>query len=60
MLADEGLIVAEETAGKKVFSLTESGAGNEYASVPRVVWDLTTRRMLTLEDVSAIKLGDYS
>ena len=27
--------------------------------VPRVVWDLTTRRVLTLEDVSAIKLGDY-
>ncbi|HEY5548404.1 MAG TPA: PadR family transcriptional regulator [Coriobacteriia bacterium] len=25
MLADEGLIVAEETAGKKVFSLTEAG-----------------------------------
>ena len=27
--------------------------------VPRVVWELTTRRVLTLEDVSAIKLGDY-
>jgi DNA-binding PadR family transcriptional regulator len=25
LLADEGLIVAEETGGKKVFSLTESG-----------------------------------
>ena len=27
--------------------------------VPQVVWELTTRRVLTLEDVSAIKLGDY-
>ncbi len=27
--------------------------------VPRVVWSLTTRRVLTLEDVSAIRLGDY-
>ena len=27
--------------------------------VPHVVWELTTRRVLTLEDVSAIKLGDY-
>jgi predicted unusual protein kinase regulating ubiquinone biosynthesis (AarF/ABC1/UbiB family) len=27
--------------------------------VPEVVWDLTTRRVLTLEDVSAIKLTDY-
>ncbi len=28
-------------------------------SVPVVVWPLTTRRVLTLEDVSAIRLGDY-
>lgn len=27
--------------------------------VPRVVWSLTSRRLLTLEDVSAIKLSDY-
>ncbi|MGB9674195.1 MAG: ABC1 kinase family protein [Anaerolineales bacterium] len=27
--------------------------------VPRVVWDLTTRRVLTLEDVFAIKITDY-
>jgi predicted unusual protein kinase regulating ubiquinone biosynthesis (AarF/ABC1/UbiB family) len=33
--------------------------GDEYVGVPRVVWNLTTRRVLTLEDVSAIKLGDY-
>ncbi len=29
LLADEGLIVAEETGGKKVFSLTESGIAAE-------------------------------
>ena len=34
-------------------------AGDPYVGVPRVVWELTTRRVLTLEDVSAIKLGDY-
>ena len=27
LLADEGLVTAEETAGKKVFSLTEAGTG---------------------------------
>lgn len=27
--------------------------------VPGVVWELTTRRVLTLEDVTAIKLSDY-
>jgi predicted unusual protein kinase regulating ubiquinone biosynthesis (AarF/ABC1/UbiB family) len=28
--------------------------------VPRVVWSLTTRRVLTLEDVYAIKITDYT
>jgi predicted unusual protein kinase regulating ubiquinone biosynthesis (AarF/ABC1/UbiB family) len=28
--------------------------------VPRVVWNLTTRRILTLEDVYAIKITDYA
>ncbi|MDP2234020.1 MAG: AarF/UbiB family protein, partial [Actinomycetota bacterium] len=27
--------------------------------VPKVAWELTTKRLLTLEDVTAIKLGDY-
>jgi len=30
-----------------------------HVHVPKVVWSLTTRRVLTLEDVAAIKLGDY-
>ncbi len=33
--------------------------GNPRVYVPRVVWPLTSRRVLTLEDVSAIKLTDY-
>jgi predicted unusual protein kinase regulating ubiquinone biosynthesis (AarF/ABC1/UbiB family) len=31
----------------------------EHVSVPDVVWPLTTRRVLVLQDVTAIKLGDY-
>ncbi len=33
--------------------------GRAQVSIPRVVRELTTRRVLTLEDVSAIPLGDY-
>ena len=28
--------------------------------VPRIVWELTSRRVLTLEDVSAIKISDHA
>jgi len=34
-------------------------AGAPHVHVPKVVWELSTRRVLTLEDVTAIKLGDY-
>lgn len=34
-------------------------ADDPRVSVPRVIWELTARRVLTLEDVSAIKLGDH-
>ena len=34
-------------------------AANPLVHVPQVAWELTTRRVLTLEDVTAIKLGDY-
>ena len=30
-----------------------------HVHVPDVVWELSTRRVLTLEDVAAIRLGDY-
>jgi predicted unusual protein kinase regulating ubiquinone biosynthesis (AarF/ABC1/UbiB family) len=32
---------------------------NPRVGVPTVVWNLSTRRVLTLEDVSAIRIGDY-
>ncbi|HEY3312102.1 MAG TPA: AarF/UbiB family protein [Anaerolineales bacterium] len=32
---------------------------NPRVHVPRVVWNLSTRKVLTLENVFAIKLGDY-
>ncbi|NTU72131.1 MAG: AarF/ABC1/UbiB kinase family protein [Coriobacteriia bacterium] len=34
-------------------------AGDPRVRVPRIVWERTTRRVLVLEDVSAIRLGDY-
>jgi len=34
-------------------------ADDPRVSVPRVVWDLSARRVLTLQDVSAIKIGDH-
>lgn len=44
-------------------SNAETFAGNfkdvTRVHVPRVVWNLTTRRVLTLEDVFAIKISDY-
>jgi predicted unusual protein kinase regulating ubiquinone biosynthesis (AarF/ABC1/UbiB family) len=33
-------------------------AGDERVTVPAVVWERTTRRVLTLEDVTAIKITD--
>ncbi|KQM58633.1 ABC1 kinase family protein [Agreia sp. Leaf210] len=33
-------------------------AGDERVSVPAIVWERTTRRVLTLEDVTAIKITD--
>jgi predicted unusual protein kinase regulating ubiquinone biosynthesis (AarF/ABC1/UbiB family) len=38
----------------------ENFKDNPRIHVPRVVWSLTTRRVLTLEDVYAIKITDYS
>ncbi|GAA3207846.1 ABC1 kinase family protein [Microbacterium terregens] len=37
---------------------TEMFAGDPRVSVPRIVWERTTRRVLTLEDVTAIKIND--
>jgi DNA-binding PadR family transcriptional regulator len=40
LLADEGLVIAEETAGKKIFSLTEAGAAAAAQSAEQPApWD---------------------
>ena len=36
----------------------EDFAGDDRVAVPEVVWERTTRRVLTLEDVTAIKITD--
>jgi predicted unusual protein kinase regulating ubiquinone biosynthesis (AarF/ABC1/UbiB family) len=57
------------TTYKEIDYLAEGGnaetfnanfADNPRVHVPRVVWDTTTRRVLTLEDVFAIKITDYA
>ncbi len=45
--------------GSNAETFSEAFADDPRVHVPRVVWELTTRRVLTLEDVSAIKLSDY-
>lgn len=45
--------------GSNAETFSVNFAEDPHVHVPRVVWELTTRRVLTLEDVSAIKLGDY-
>lgn len=37
----------------------EAFADDELILVPEVAWERTTKRVLTLEDVSAIRIGDY-
>jgi predicted unusual protein kinase regulating ubiquinone biosynthesis (AarF/ABC1/UbiB family) len=37
---------------------TEDFAGDARVSVPELVWERTTRRVLTMQDVSAIKIND--
>ena len=38
----------------------ENFAADARVKVPRIVWELTSRRVLTLEDVSAIKIADHA
>ena len=45
--------------GSNAETFAANFADDPFVGVPRVVWELTTRRVLTLEDVSAIKVGDY-
>lgn len=46
--------------GKNAEIFAENFAGVEDVRVPAVHWQHTTRRVLTLEDVGAIKITDYS
>lgn len=43
MLADEGLILAKQAAGRKTYTLTEDGS-EEAASVPAPPWEKTEAR----------------
>ncbi len=45
--------------GKNAEAFAANFKGDESVYVPRVVWKHTSRRVLTLEDVSAIKITDY-
>lgn len=45
--------------GSNAEKFAQHFAGNPRVHVPHVAWELSTRRVLTLEDVTAIKLGDY-
>ena len=46
--------------GKNAERFAANFAGRPEVVVPRVVWSHTTRRVLTLEDVGAIKITDYA
>ena len=45
--------------GKNAEAFAANFKGDASVYVPRVVWNHTSRRVLTLEDVSAIKITDY-
>jgi len=45
--------------GRNAETFSANFKENIGVHVPKVVWKLTTRRVLTLENVFAIKLGDY-
>jgi predicted unusual protein kinase regulating ubiquinone biosynthesis (AarF/ABC1/UbiB family) len=43
---------------KNLGRFRENFAGDDFVTTPHVVWDRSTRRVLTLEDVSNIKVND--
>jgi predicted unusual protein kinase regulating ubiquinone biosynthesis (AarF/ABC1/UbiB family) len=45
--------------GKNAETFATNFKGDGGVHVPRVVWNRTTRRVLTLEDVTSIKITDY-
>jgi predicted unusual protein kinase regulating ubiquinone biosynthesis (AarF/ABC1/UbiB family) len=63
LLDEFSRITYEEINYLKEGKNAETFAGNfedrEGVEVPKVIWSLTTRRVLTLENVQAIKITDY-
>lgn len=45
--------------GANAETFAQNFAHAPHVHVPEVVWELSTTRVLTLEDVAAIKIGDY-
>jgi len=46
--------------GRNAETFAEHFQGRDEICIPRVIWSHTTKRVLTLEDVSAIKITDYA
>lgn len=46
--------------GKNAVLFADNFRGRPLVRVPRVLWSLTTRRALTLEEIEAIKITDYA
>lgn len=43
LLADEGLVIAEESNGRKIYSLTEAGRSDVASSETKAPWDSASR-----------------
>lgn len=63
IVAEFAAILREElnylSEGKNAETFATNFEGDGSVHVPRVVWSKTTRRVLTLEDVTAIKITEY-
>jgi predicted unusual protein kinase regulating ubiquinone biosynthesis (AarF/ABC1/UbiB family) len=46
--------------GRNAVLFADNFAGRPQVRVPRVLWNLTTQRVLTLEEIEAIKITDYA
>jgi predicted unusual protein kinase regulating ubiquinone biosynthesis (AarF/ABC1/UbiB family) len=64
LLAEFTRILYEEidylAEGRNAETFAANFKGRAGVRIPRVIWSHTTRRVLTLEDVSALKITDYA
>ena len=64
LLAEFSRSLAEEidylNEGSNAEKFAANFAGQEGICVPKVFWEYTTRRVLTLEEIRAIKITDYA